>query len=62
MAASPPTFEQWRDDATDEILGSDFSLAAIVVDELSAMDLIFVLLGVVTAYQVVSRRSQEQTA
>lgn len=47
-----PSFEQWQDDAL-AALGDEEAATSMVMDELSAIDLIFALLGVTTAFGLV---------
>ena len=60
IAAAPPTFEEWRDQGKAEWLTLPMMLS-LVVENLALMDLVFVILGVVTAYQIVNRSGDEET-
>lgn len=56
--AEQPTFEEWRDDVTGTVIGG-FSLVDAVVENLNAMDILFALLGLITAFKVGAGSDEE---
>jgi len=57
---SEPRFEDWQDESFHEYRAefeAEYSLASLVVDDLSPIDLIFALLAVSSAYGMISRAS-----
>jgi hypothetical protein len=60
---SEPGFQEWQDGSFNQYRAefeAEYSLASLVVDELNAIDLIFAILAVSTAYGMISRASDSE--
>ena len=63
FSAREPRFQEWQDEAFDEYRAefeAEYSLASLVVDGLTPIDLIFAFLAVSTAYGMISRASDSK--
>ena len=59
--AEQPALEEWREGVIADIAGS-ISIVEVVKQNLSPIDILFIVLGVSSAFGLVSRRTrQEQT-
>jgi len=56
FAEDNPTFEEWQDDCVKYSL--DVPIYSLVIDDLNLIDIVFALLGVCTAYGLVSTKKE----
>jgi hypothetical protein len=64
LHAEQPGYDEWRANATGEIESSfaEASLITFLVEDLHPLDALFALLGIITAYSVVTRASAPPAA